>query len=55
MSKFTKILLALLGAAAVVVPMFVKNPKSQDKLNKIETGVATGVQILEAESDPTKA
>lgn len=51
MSKFTKILLALLGAATVIVPVFVKNPKSRDTANKIETGLETGVQILEAESE----
>jgi hypothetical protein len=36
MSKWQKILLAVLGAAVAVAPIFIKNKDSQDKLKKIE-------------------
>lgn len=36
MSKWQKWLMALLGAAVAVAPIFVKNKDSEDKLKKIE-------------------
>lgn len=41
--------MAILGAAAVVVPVFVKNPASKEKLGKIEeaAGEAIGEIVRE--------
>lgn len=43
MSKWQKILVGIFGAAVTVLPLFVKNAASKEKLEKIEEAAGTAI------------
>jgi hypothetical protein len=55
MRKVLKIIIGVASvAAAVVVPIFVKNPNSKKKAEEIETGVITVLDAVERSSKPAQ-
>lgn len=48
MSKWTKILVSVLGVAAAIAPIFVKSASSTEKLKEVENGVGGAISVLGA-------
>jgi hypothetical protein len=49
-NKWFKAVLALLGVAATIAPLFVKSKEATAALNKAEEAAGAGISVLAAES-----